>query len=301
MKQRLFLCVSLIACLFVSCKNDDIAVSRDVTFKINPYSIVADFARHEVNTGDLVNFGCSANPDYYKLRCYLLVYDMDGALVESVLSDLNNYQDNMTVSINLSDGSYDVVTIAHIVDVHNDKPCWNVLEMNRLDALKIVNVEGFEELWVKLLGVERKRIEVGVGDNICEINIKPAGSLVINYFRSIHHFSDFVCYQLFMDKEPNKVTFNNDGMYNASYNSSTSLSYPSSFIIRTEVYNQDYVYWYSFYSPMGVTRFEWHAWDAGDGVHIMGGSRSANIQDRQVYMSTIDLQAGVFEIVEMNN
>ena len=126
MKQRLFLCVSLVALLFVSCKNEYISISRDVTFNLYPYSIVADFARHEVNTGDLVNFGCSANPDYYKLETYLLVYDNDGALVESVSSDLNNFTDSMTTTINLPDGNYTVVSIAHIIDVHNDVRYWEV-------------------------------------------------------------------------------------------------------------------------------------------------------------------------------
>lgn len=301
MKQRLFLCVFLTACLLVSCKKGDIAVSRDVTFNVHPYSIVADFSRHEVNTGDLVNFGFSANPEFYKLRTYLLVYDTDGVLVDSKLSDLRNFNDNMSVSINLPDGSYNVVSIAYVFDEHNNVPFWKVEGENRLDALKIVNNDEFDDLWIKLLGVDSRRIDVGVGNTVCEINIKPAGSLVINYIRSIHHYADFVCYQMYMDKESSKVSFNNDGLFNASFNTSTSLSYPSSVALWKAEYPQENVYWYSFYLPLGLTRFEWHAWDTGGGIHVLGGSKSITIQEGQVFLSTIDLQAGVFDIVDLND
>lgn len=296
----MLLCVSLMACLFVSCKNEDIAVSRDVTLNVNPYSIVAGFARHEINVGDLANFGCSSNPDYYKLRTCLLVYGKNGDLIESISSDLNNYNDSMTDTITLSDGEYTVVAIAYIVDIHNGVPCWNVLEMNRLDALKIVNNEELNNLWFKILGVGSRIVDVGVGENVFDITMKPAGSLLINNFKSVHYFSDYVRYQMFTDKTPTKITFDANGSCVASYNTSSDLSYQASFSLITDGYEQDNVYWYSFLFPMGATRFEWHAWDSGGGSHVMGGWKSANIGEGKVYMSTIDLKT-TFDITELDN
>lgn len=301
MKRYLFLYALLAALLLASCKNEDIAVTRDVTFNVNPYSIVADFARHEVNPGDLVSFGYGEDPDYYRLRTYLLVYDTDGVLVEFKISDLRNYNENMTTTIDLPDGDYTVVAMALVFDKNHDALSWIVQGESRLEALRVVNNSEVKDLWKKLLGIDSRKIEVGVGDNVWDINIKPQSSLVINYLRSIHNYTENLYYQLFCNRESNKIiTFDKNGVFNASYNISSSLSYPASDVLWKNHYpNQDDVYWYSFYTPMDQADFAWFAWKNSNVLELLGGKRSANIQAGRVFSSIIDLKAGLFEIQEL--
>lgn len=289
----------ILACLFESCKTEDIEVSREVVFNVKPYSIVADFIQYEVNPGDLVNFGYSSNPEYYKLRTYLMVYDMDGLLVQLKTADLNNYNETMPFVLDLPEGEYIVVSLAHIINKHTNVSYWDVQGTNRLESLSIRNNAAYLDLWIKILGVTSVKVKVGVDETDYTINLKPEGALFINYFRNIHYYTDYVSYQMYMDKEPSVVSFNNDGICSSSYNEATGLNYPSSAVLKEDSFSSNNVYWYGFYTPLQNTRFEWHAWDNGGIVHVLGGSISANVRKGKIYRSTIDLQAGIFEIVEM--
>lgn len=73
MKKHIYLFVTLAALLLASCKNEDISISREVSFEVNPYTVIKDFLKHQVYEDDLETFYSND-----KLRVHLYVYDAGG-------------------------------------------------------------------------------------------------------------------------------------------------------------------------------------------------------------------------------
>lgn len=299
MKKYMIICVALVALLFASCKNEDIFISREVTFNLNPYTIVKDFAKHEVNSGDLTEFGYAQNPNYFKLRTYLLVYDDNGYLVASETSDLENFTRSMNVNVGLDDGTYTVVAISHIINVKDNILYWIISGTERLNDLKLTNNDDYYDYWIKLLGATCSKINVCSGHTTYNVDIMPAGALVVNYLRYIHYFEDMIFYQPYSNKEPNTVSFNNDGSLNSTYDESTSLSYAIAAGFAPSDYTAINVYWYYFFSPMDMTNYQWLGLsDEGD-VYSLGNIQSADIKAGKMFLSTLDLLAGTFKVEEL--
>ena len=69
MKKYMIMCMAIVALLFASCKNEDISISREVSFEVNPYGVISDFVNHQVHEDDF-DF---LSGDW--LRVHLFVYD----------------------------------------------------------------------------------------------------------------------------------------------------------------------------------------------------------------------------------
>ena len=52
MKKYMIMCMAVVALLFASCKNEDISISREVNFEVNPYKVISEFSQHQVNDDD---------------------------------------------------------------------------------------------------------------------------------------------------------------------------------------------------------------------------------------------------------
>ena len=299
LKRNLFICVALATLFLAACKNEDIVISREVSFEVIPYAAVSDFARYEVNPGDLTNFKFSSHPEMFKLRTYILVYDAEGILVNSKIEDLKNFNEKMTASFELSDGVYNVVSLAHIYFESDDIAYWYVDNIDCLDSLKVINNDKYYDTWIKQLGLQSMSIEVGHGSENYVMNLQSAVALMVNYFHNIHYYPTIFAYLPYANKMPSMIAFDAEGEYQASYEESEELDYPltSPFVVAEESNN---VYWYYCFTPLQTTSFGWFG-VANDGqVHSLG-TRSANIQAGKVFRSVVNLQSGSFEIEELKN
>ena len=74
MKKVLFALIALVG-MFSSCTNDDITISRAITFKVNPATVVENL--YERNAGDLTSLSSGA-----KLQVSLYIYDENTGLAE---------------------------------------------------------------------------------------------------------------------------------------------------------------------------------------------------------------------------
>ena len=301
MKLRQLLCMAVMMIVLSSCKNENVKISREVVFNVNPYTIVVDFSKYEVNVGDIVTFKYDDHPEYYRLRTYLLIYNAEGDLVMSKTEDLKNYNERMTASFELPDGSYTAVSLAH---VYNDKEAcayWFVKDMDQLDALNVVNNDDCYNTWVKAIGIKKMNIEVGSGFKSCDMDLRPMVALMINYIRNIHYYFNCKGYQPFINKRPTKITFDYQGECKAIFDECATPDYPLLSPYWTEDISGEDVYCYCFFTPLQTAAFEWRGIADDDAVYTLGGARSANIQAGKVFNSTIDLRAGVFDIRELTN
>ena len=48
MKKYMIMSMAVLALLFASCKNEDISISREVSFEVNPYEVINKFVNNEV-------------------------------------------------------------------------------------------------------------------------------------------------------------------------------------------------------------------------------------------------------------
>ena len=76
MKKVLFALIALVG-IISSCTNDDITISRAITFKVNPATVVDNL--YERNAGDLTSLSSGA-----KLQVSLYIYNEKGILVNKV-------------------------------------------------------------------------------------------------------------------------------------------------------------------------------------------------------------------------
>lgn len=298
MKQRLFVCMVLVASMLAACKNEDIDISRKVSFDVHPYTAVSDFVRYEVNPGDLSAFKYDEHPDHYQLRTYLLVYDADGKLVNSRIDDLKNFNDRMSASFELLDGYYTVVSLCHVYCEKEALAYWSVQDMESLSSLKLLNNDDYYDDWTKALGLKTVKVEVGCGLESHTVNLQPAVALMVNYFLNIHYYPNIKAYRPYANKMPKMISFNDQGECHAIYEESVEPNYPLTSPLETNV-SSDNLYWYYCFTPLKTTNFKWVGQAMDGQVYTLGETRSADIRAGKVYQSVINLQTGVFKIEEL--
>lgn len=259
MKKYMIMCMALVALLFASCKNEDISISREVYFEINPFTVVKDFAKHELYPGDLSTVYWGDIGD--KLRVQLFVYDDNGYLVESKVKYLDNYTDNMHASFNLSDGSYKVLVVTDEVGLVGNQVTdeyWFITGTGRLTNLKITsNSEWLEFGEYKKLGITKKAIIVNADNKAFNIDVTPAGAIMQSWIYNIHGFIDVLMYSLWMDKKNGNFSFNDLGSYEVGYEQTNFTS--NIRLDKPDDYTAGNIYDYHFFVPFGNTGFEWIA------------------------------------------
>ena len=296
MKKNIFLAIASVALLLASCKNEDISISREISFQVNPYTVVSEFAKYEVNTGDVQSL-----PDVCRLRTHLLVYDKDGNLVKSEQSNLQDYLAKMNVNVELSDGNYTAVAITYVVVVSGETAGVEFWSVSGTDRLANLTVTKNAEVWAYqygILGIQTEQVAVGTGKNTITIDVKPAGAFVVNWIYNLHQYdSEVQYYQPFMTKESTSCTFGSDGNYTANYNQSTDYIYPIMEQVWPQYYEFVTVYTYSFFLPFGQTAFRWEALLTDNQYVSLFNEPTGNIQQGKCYQFAMDLssQQVVFE------
>lgn len=288
MKKHIYLFVALATLLLASCKNEDIDISREVSFEVNPYEVINDFVNNEVNQGDLEDIASG-----YRVRVNLFVYDAYGYLKDSEVEYLSGYRETMNANFDLPDGNYTVVATTDIVKYNGSVSLefWNFSGMEKLTTLKIKDA-GYLGLTSKILGIGHKNITVKSGQTVCHVPMKPAGSLVISQIWDINHFNFVEVYNLLSNRGSESFSFNNDGSYNSSYE---EVPFYTWYVYRFHPSNYTSYggYGYQFLAYQGETHFMWEAEAGGESIEL-SDDMSLNIKEGKTYQFTIDLDQMVY-------
>ena len=257
MKKYMIMCMAVVALLIVSCKKEDISISREVVFEVNPYTVISDFAKHEVKSGDLEKLD-----PIYKLRITLLVYNTMGELEGSEIQLIDDYRSTMSTTIELADGEYTIVALSDVTDRNEQNDDWKVSGINRLSDLRIAEQNHISDK-TKILGIGYAKVSVMAGHSTHSILMKPAGSLFIVHDNQVHQYYDVLQYLIYADKGSNSLTFNNDGSF-VSHVDESLLTYDWKLHVFNDPFSSNHLQsenWYSYHFSLslGYTNFAWVA------------------------------------------
>ena len=294
MKKYVIMCLAVMALLLASCKNEDISISREVTFNVEPYSVISGFAAYQVNANDLEELSSGD-----KLRVHLLVYDAKGDLVESELNYLSDYHSTMSVTFDLPDGAYTVVATSDVATLSGSNVSFEYWDFSGFDRLSDFRVSetgyiGFDD---KILGVLCEKINVRSGQETHTLNLKPAGSLYIVKDWNIHYFSDVEHWRILANKGSNSYTFNANGAYNANVDEGSYFFHN----MTVGTHSGDRYYSYHFSMPYGKTNFVWAAYlNDGSALQLADGV-SLTIEKEKVYYMNCSCDLLEWEVGELTN
>ena len=287
MKKYMIMCMAVIAIMLSSCKNEDISISREVSFEVNPYGVIEDFVKHQVYEEDLETFYSGD-----KLRVQLFVYDNNGELVASNIQYLDGYRSTMNSTFELADGTYTVVATSDVttmIGMDVSFEYWEFSGMNRLADLRITDASGLIGMEDKILGVVSNRVSVNASSVSHSIDVKPAGALILVHTNGIHSFSDVISYHLYVDKNSDYCSFGNDGTMTPTINSGTTYNWQLS-MQNTSSSGNNY-YSYRFVLPLGNTNFIWFAKidDDGSGFLLDDTHNQVNVKIGKMYNCIFDI------------
>lgn len=292
----MIICMAVVAMLFASCKNEDILISRDVTFVVNPYDVINGFVNYQANDGDL-----DLLPNSYRVRAQVYVYDMDGKLVDYDVDYLKDYHSSMNASFDLPDGHYIAIATTDVVEYNGsvDFEFWKFEGKEKLTELKI-NHAGYLGYEHKILGVGCQNVNVQNGQVYFPIRLEPQGALALCIVWGIHSFADVSSYDLMMNRSFNCCSFKSDGTWEMSCEESILNKYvhrfnPNNF--SASVYGG---YGYQFI-PTGMSKFRWDAeTTSGELEDITDGERSISIVSGNMYQFELFLPELEFSITNLN-
>lgn len=252
MKKLVVLCMAVMALMMASCKNEDISISREVTFNLNPYEVINGFVNTQLNDGDLDLLSSSS-----KLRVHLFIYDAQGNLYDDDVQYLNDYHSTMTSSFGMPDGNYVVVATTDVVEYNGTVTFeyWKFEGMDKLTELKI-NHAGYLGYESKILGVGHKAITVEAGQTAHSITLEPQGAVALTIVWGIHSFDDVTCYDLMTNKSFNAFAFKSDGSCEGFYEEAILNKYVHRF--NPANFSSYGGYGYQFI-PQGKASYRWDA------------------------------------------
>ena len=162
MKKYIIMAVSALMLAFTSCTDsEDIEIVKynDVTFEINTRSVYEDFTRADYPYADVIKD--IIRDKLHALQVTSLIYDANGAFVDSVTTnsfDMNIVRHNYN---NLQYGQYTVVFIETLVSSENNFKSffYELIGVDKLSTLEIKQI--YPPAWYAAIGVSSHKITVG--------------------------------------------------------------------------------------------------------------------------------------------
>lgn len=213
MKKVLFALVALVG-IISSCTNDDITISRAITFKVNPATVVENL--YERNAGDLTSLSSGA-----KLQVTLYIYDEKGILVNKVNNEYSAYTHMMTADIDLSSGSYTAVATSYVT---SSVDFWTFSGQDQLSTFKITD-NGYIGGKSKILGLTIRNFVIGNDSETININIENAGAVGLVHFYQWNKYNNVLNYRLMGKQACDYISFDNNGFKDYSLKSESSYRY----------------------------------------------------------------------------
>lgn len=289
MKRHIIWAALSMVLLFASCKNENLEMQRKVNFKIDPSEVISGFT-YEIDEGELESLGSD-----YRLQVHLLVYDEMGHLVASNVDYLSNYQGIMNTSAVLWDGKYTAVAITDVVKYNHGVTSnyWNIASSDRLSDLKVSDA-GNSGGKYKILGITDYHFSVSEGSTDHNIQVKPAGALVLVTASNIHYYNTVVRYKLGMNKSADGCTFNSDGNYAVAVeNGGENYTWQLGYFEPQDYVGSDECHYYDFVLPLGRTAFQWLG-KTEENIWRYGGEKmTANIRLGEEYLVRFELGSDI--------
>lgn len=286
------LAFSLVAML-VSCTNDEISISRTVNFTINPSTVVSTFSIGEENAGELEGFNTDC-----KLNIELFIYDDQGDLVKKFNNSYSNYAVQMKASAFLEHGQYTAVAITHIDAPTQNLYFWAIEGEEKLEGMRIVD-NGYIGGQNKVLGVTVKEFEVGEEMADLNINVLPAGSmLVVRYYNYLALKNmGYTVFSLMGNKTMDYLEFdrfgntsvvadNHNGQYDWTYDTIDAADFEDGYT---------YIYGYEFILPMTNVGLQFYTEDENY-LYSLGSSTNFTTQAGGCYYAYLSLNSDVTKI-----
>lgn len=280
MKKIIFALSVLVLGMLCSCQNDEIPMDKQMTFKINPQTVISSFSNYRNDLEDLK--GAS-------LRVRLFIYNENGALVAQDQKELTTYLQLANISMSIPEGKYRAVAVSDVLTAGSSNGCWNVSGEKNISSLTLTEV-GNDGKGNNILGVATEQFSAGVSQQNIDLNLKPIGAVFYVYFANIHNLRDVASYQLLANKTNDAVMFDAQGKVTPSIKMEEGGSYclarinPNDYTSITNVYALNYMF------PMSnlMIYFEAETSD-GDGQMLGKALMINDIQVGQEYRISIDL------------
>lgn len=282
MKKYMIMCMAVIAVMLSSCKNEDISISREVSFEVTPHEVINKWIPYVLSESSIAEL--SSNN---QLRINLLVYDQNGDLIASDSRMLKDYNENMVTTLELTNGEYTVVAISDVVENGRDL-CWTLNGTEKLSTLMIENISTIITNEEAIVGIGNAKIMVDADHSSHHVEMSPSGALVIVKDDKMTFWEGVVSLSyLYSTKKNNAYTFNADGSYVPKAEENTTFDYRIHYNFP-EWMEPNMIYWeYHFVQPFGNTTFQWRLFvnndEGGTDEMVHGNTYQANIKEMHVY------------------
>ncbi len=246
MKKLLNICTILLSLCLLSastCSNDDIPIEdvvgkHDVTFKINPQTII-DAYRYSTHLEYILGEYNLYDAPGYNLRIKLLIYDKEGLLVTSSEQRLSSYRETISFTINLSEGDYHALAICDLIDQSSQKEYWTYKNEDKLSTLEL---DGSKSKNLgsagRIVGFKSKNFTLKSLAESFVCDLEPMGALIYSQFTNIHTNIQQYLYDkykqninvdyiiLYTKNYPSSIRFNSIGGYDISFDNEDGHVYP---------------------------------------------------------------------------
>lgn len=283
MKKFIYILSILSIGIFSSCNEDipidEVLPSFDVTFRLNPETVVESFYNTRLDIERLYSTE--------KLRLRLLIYNEQGTLVSSSEKYVGSYLEKEDVTVNLVQGSYFAIAISDVVEPNDqDAPeLWTLSGEQSINSLTVTDA-GYIGGESKVLGVNGLQFNVNKNGDNFTMELKPVGAIIYIRYDNIHMFNDVQEYNYECTKIAEKIQFDRSGNVTPSF--STGLYYLSK-ITPSNLDKYNNVGVYAFVLPMQDLPTAFFAKVNGESLQITDALVLSNILSGKEYYAYIDL------------
>lgn len=281
MKKFIMYIIAFAAVMLTSCSNEDVPVSKNVTFKINPSTVISSFI--EFNAGELSSIGSDQN-----LRVRLLIYNESGRLQCSDTQYMNDYTHMSSFGFSLPVGVYKAVAITDIVSDNRTFEFWTLTGEDNINTTTITDA-GYVGGSSKILGLTVKDIEIGESSGTeYNIDVRPAGALAIVWFKNWNRYTNVDSFALYSNRSCDSMTLNSEGNPVYSVEASNDMSWRIALMGHDSSYSGGYVYVFLF--PLQNASMHFGAELNNDRYTLFPGADAVvDIELGREYMFTYDV------------
>lgn len=162
---------------FVSCtEQEDIEITYKTEAGVTAAHIFDDYEQFQVGDFDM-------STDGWKLNLLVLVYDVNGYLVDKSGKLCNSLSETLSYAPSLTPGEYTVISIADFRDGLGGEgyKFWNIENESNIQDLSITENDSYFPVVFETLGIDIQKIEITNASKSIVADIKPVTSLVHVY------------------------------------------------------------------------------------------------------------------------